>query len=829
MRLGFIAVLGIFFASPSIHANPALMRQHCGQCHGMDEAEGDFKLGALGSIPDRDNLESWLNALDRVRAGDMPPEEDSTLTDADRRNLIAYLRQQLETFDRSEAASKPNHRPRRMNNREFARSVADVLLIEDVGTHLPVDNLIGDARHHGFDTHSATLGFSTFHLEQYIRSVRKIVDATLLSGDRPTAKRYEIAPERILAATTAQNIKRPERAGTAQGFDFLDPKQLAYFQDFEVVPASGWYRISVLTSALDRGLYDAEDTGIYDDDPIQLRIEMGDREFVYDLPDNEVTEIELKEWMAAGSRLKFQHPTDGLRLLGNGNFKFQNRITALYYKKYQPQRYEELTKTFAPASNGRKRGPDDWHNWVDYWQGPRPRLLGATVEGPYYESWPPKRHVALLGENPIIDNARDILEPIAQRAWRRPPRAGELDRILALVEDVHRTDGVVEALKEGIVSILVSPQFLLLNGENLTADERFASKFSYFIHGTIPTSELSEAVAAGEFASHELIVAKLRGLIYDGKAASFQKAFPYAWLELNDINFMAPDPAQFHHYHRKLVSEDMIGEVLHLFRHATEENISVPELLLADYSFVNADLAKVYGLENVPQDSRFRKFNFGDGRRGGLITTGAFLTSTADSLFTSPIHRAIYVMENFLGIHPSPPPGDVEIQEPDVRQAKSIKEILAAHRSDKNCMSCHQLIDPFGYAFENYGPDGSWRDVYTVQDTLLDAEEREPTAPKSRRARPKSSTIAIDASAEFLSGAAYQDIAGYRKLMATPANQNRIVRCFVTKLLTYANGVEPAATDFAEIDQILDISAAHQHRVVETIAAVIDSPLFREP
>ena len=800
-----------------------LMKQHCGKCHLGADAEGEFKLSSLGKVPDNDSLEHWLNSLDRVKAGEMPPEDESKLTDKDRRKLINYLRRQLEQFDHTQPRSKPTSQPRRMNNREFEASIADVLLIEDVGTHLPTDNLLGDSRYHGFDTHAKTLGFSTFHLEQYIRAVRKIVDATILTGSRPQSKRYEVASNEMFAETTNQNTNRPERRGSVDGFDFLDPKRLAYFAPFKHVPKSGWYRIKVRVIALDRGRYDEEDTGMYDGDPIRLRVLMGGRERMIDLVDNEVMEISLDEWMAEGSRLKFQHPTDGLRLLGNGNFKFQNRITAFYFKKYEPDRYSKLVKTFKPARNGRRRQPDDWHNWVDHWMGPRPRLLSAEIEGPIYRNWPPQRQIALIGHEPAIENAEAILRPIAQRAWRRPVRDGELSDILTLVRNVHADSGIVDALKEGIVSILVSPQFLLLNTEDLTQHERFASKFSYLIHGTTPTETLRDLVANGKLDSHASIVAELKNLIREGKAESFQRAFPFAWLELNDINFMAPDPAKYHHYHRKLVSEDMVNEVLHLFRHATQENVPVSELLLSNYSFVNADLAKVYGLDDVPKDSKFRKYVFEDGRRGGLLGSGAFLTSTADSLFTSPIHRAIYVMENFLGIHPTPPPADVEIKEPDVRQAKTIKEILTAHRSDKNCLACHQLIDPFGYAFENYGPDGSWRDVYQIEEAV---EQNAATAKK--RARSKLTEIPIDAGAEFLNGTEYQGIQGYREILASKVNQDRIIRCFVTKLLTYANGVEPNAADFAEIDRIIKVSAAHDHRMVETIAAVIDSPMFRE-
>lgn len=823
MRLILLSV--IVCASQSIAiADQVLMTKHCSQCHSGSDAEGDFNLNALGQSATNENLEYWLNSLDRVKASEMPPKEESKLSASDRHELIKYLQQRLNAFDSQTVDSNPSPRPRRMNNREFEQSIADVLMIEDIGTHLPTDNLLGDSRFHGFDTHGATLGFSNFHLEQYIRSVRKIVDATILEGNQPKSSNYVARGNQILSETTSQNTKRPERRGRKSGFDFLDPKQLAYLEPFKHVTKTGWYQIHIRVIGLDRGRYDAEETGVYDGDPIQLRIVMGDRERIIDLPDNQVHEIELTEWLAAGTRLKFQNPTDGLRLVGNGNFKFQNRITASYYKKYEPENYAKIIKTFTLTRNGKKRHPDDWHNWVDYWMGPRPRILEASVEGPHFETWPPKRQVDLLGENPSIEKAQGILTSIAERAWRRPVRDGELDKTLALVTSVHSDSGTIPALKEGIVSILVSPQFLLLNLEDLTPEQRFASKFSYLVRGTTPSQELQSRVEAGQFSSHQSIVSALKQMIRDGDAKSLQTAFPFAWLELNDINFMAPDPEEYHHYHRKLVSDDMVNEVLHFFRNATEENIPVPELLLANYSFVNADLAKVYGLEDVPQDSKFRKYVFADGRRGGLLGTGAFLTSTADSLFTSPIHRAIYVMENFIGIHPTPPPADVEIKEPDVRQAKTIKEILIAHRSDENCQSCHQLIDPYGYAFENYGPDGSWRDMYTVEENATP----KPTATKSKRLRPKVTQIPIDASAQFLSGAAYKSIEDYRKILADDASQNRIVRCFVTKLLTYANGAEPDKSDFAEINRILEKSKQHEFQIVETVAAVIDSPLFRE-
>lgn len=798
-----------------VHADDAaLLKQHCAKCHNDESAEGDFKLSVLGEQPSEKNFQHWLESLDRVTAGEMPPEDESQLLASDRKKLIGFLKDKIRGF---KADSKSSSKPRRLNNREFENAIRDVLMIEDVGTHLPTDDLIGDALYHGFDTHADTLGFSKFHLEQYIVAVRKIVDATILSGDRPVSRSYSFGSTDIYSKTTSQNTTRPDRAGNKVGFDFRDPRQLAYCSGFATAPKTGYYKIKIRCAGKDRKLYAAKDTGVYHGDPIRLNVLLGGREKSFELPDEEETLLELNEWVAEGSQLRMRYPTDGLRLQGNGNFKFQNRIAGAFVKKNDPALYAKVKESLRPKSSGRRsRAIDSWHHWVEYWRGPRPRIYDVEIEGPFFESWPPKRHVALIGENAKAENALQVLKPIARRAWRRPVRPGELDPIVELVKRKANELGDIEALKEGVVSILVSPQFLLLNREDNSSEVRFATKLNTFMRGTIPDAQSQEWLSKGHLDSFEGVRVAVKYWFDHSQSDSFLREFPYAWLELNDINFMAPDPDYYRHYHRKLVSEDMIGEALQFFRHAVDNNIPIPEFLSADYSFVNADLAQVYGLNDVPQDSRFRKYVFKDGRRGGLLGMGAFLTSTADSLSTSPIHRAVYVMENFMGIHPTPPPADVEITEPDVREAKTIKEILKKHQTDSNCASCHQTIDPFGYAFENFDPSGAWRDEYSVVAVA-----------KKRNRKSKTPSIPIDASSKFRNGTEYRDIVGYRKQLLTEANRDRFVRCFIMKLLTYANGVEPSKTDFVEVEKILAKSAENEYRIVDTIAAVIDSPLFR--
>ncbi|MCO8121276.1 DUF1588 domain-containing protein [Stieleria sp. TO1_6] len=819
-------VLLIAMVVATVSANAAeieLLQQHCGKCHSGDDPEGDFHLDLLGSAVTKQNQQWWQTSMDSVSLGDMPPGEGTDVTDVQRVEIAKFIRKTLLAYEHP-TDSKAHNAPRRLNNREFANSISDALGIEDPGTHFPLGNLLGDTLHEGFDTNGDALGISEYHLEQYIESVRKIIQATVLSGNQTPAKHYNVLADSLRMTSLNQNTNRKEIATrNRDSLEFRDMRLRMYFENFQSVPTTGYYRLKIRATGVDRGYYDSQQTGIYDGDPIRLAIHFGDRVKTYDLPDNDIKEIVLEEWLAEGTRIELSYPTDGLRERGNGNFKFQQAIAHDYIKEHDPELYRHVVNELVPRSKFRSDSPGHWSHWVDYWRGPRPRVYDAEIEGPIYRSWPPERHVALIGDSPIAANAEAILKPIAERAWRRQVRSGELDPIVQLVTMRQPELGDLDAIKEGMVAIFVSPSFLLINPENETPSDRFATKLAFFLSSTIPQQRLRDAIEAGICDRYEGVLELVNGYLAGESGNAFLEEFPHAWLQLDRINFMAPDPDRYPYYHRKSVSDDMIAEAKQFFRHAIETNMPLPELLTANYSFINADLATIYGVKGVPDDSQLRKYVFEDGRRGGLLGMGAFLTLTADSLGTSPIHRAVYVLENFMGIKPSPPPGDVEITEPDVRQAKTIKEILGAHIAQETCASCHRSIDPYGYAFENFDPVGQWRDHYVRMGVEA------PSESKARKKKPNSrqfQSLPIDASATFRNGKNYQDIVGFRQLMKTKANQEQFVRCFIEKLLIYANGAEPE--NAAEVERIVVASAEHDYRIVDTIAAVIDSPLFRE-
>lgn len=820
-----IAILIALVAIPNLaQADLGILKQHCSACHTGPNPEGDFSLHDLRKSPDQKNLAHWVDSLQRVRDGEMPPAEENKMTKQEVAKLQQFLHKQIVLFE--ERVEQPLQTPpRRLNNREFENSVRDVLSLDHIGTHDPLAMLPGDTLHDGFDTHGESLGMSEFHLDQQVTAIRRVLDNVILSGEQPSSQQWTATADQMFVVDTDNRRRGDKTIRRDEGVELKDPENQVYCENFPHTESAGWYRITVKSKALDRHVYSQDKTGIYDDDPLILRMELGSRHVDFPLVEGAMQEFTATHWLAANTPIRFSFQTDGLRLIGNGNFKFQHRIAHDYIKTHDPTLYQRIVKEEVPKAKSRSTQPSHWVHWVPYWQGPRPLLSSVEIEGPFYKSWPPQRQVALVGREPKVANAAAILKPIAQRAWRRDVSDEELAPIIRLVESQSSSLGELGAIREGIVALFVSPSFLMLNSEDVTPEELFAVKFSYLLGSTTPDADLVARVRKGELDSFGAVRDELTRRIANGKADEFLREFPYGWLELDRINFMSPDVDQYPLYEKKRLNEDMVNEVLALFRHVAANNRPLPELLSGDYSFVNADLAKVYGLPEVPSDSVLRKVTFRDGKRGGLLGAAAFLTLTADTLSTSPIHRAVFVMENFMGIHPSPPPADVEILEPDVRSARTIREVLEAHKSDASCAACHLNIDPFGYAFENFDPVGAWRDEYIDVSQPSDADEA--GNPKQRRDRkPSFEAIPIDASSTFVSGAQYKDITEFRELMQSDSSRDRFIRCFVTKVLTYANGIEPE--NFSEVESIAKQSASHDYNTIETLAAIINSPLFRE-
>jgi hypothetical protein len=265
---------------------------------------------------------------------------------------------------------------------------------------------------------------------------------------------------------------------------------------------------------------------------------------------------------------------------------------------------------------------------------------------------------------------------------------------------------------------------------------------------------------------------------------------------------MPPAREEFAKYYSENLETSMRRETQAFFKHLIDENRSILDCIDADYSFINRTLAKLYGIkESVSPDGgeQFRLVRFDDPNRGGLLGQASILTVTANGIETSPVIRGVWLLENILGTPPSPPPDDVPSIDPDVRGAKSMRDLLVKHRDSPACMECHRKIDPLGFAMENFDPIGQWRTHYSKK-------------------------VTIDASGELPSGESFQDLAGLKKVLMQ--RKEFFARMLTEKLVAYACGRKMEPRDRPRIEAICEPLREKGYPMRDLIEAVVTSDLF---
>jgi mono/diheme cytochrome c family protein len=331
-----------------------------------------------------------------------------------------------------------------------------------------------------------------------------------------------------------------------------------------------------------------------------------------------------------------------------------------------------------------------------------------------------------LGELPPLlakvvkpGDAKGTVEQLARRAYRRPVEAKEVDRLLALFEKATRSGAKFEdALKPVFKAVLVSPNFLLRiehdrpKEENAyrVNDHEAAVRLSYFLWSSMPDEELFALADRGELGKPAVYAAQVKRMLADPKARALTETFAEQWLRLKKLPHARPSTEFFPTFTPKL-RQAMHDEVAMLFDALRTDDRPITDLLDCDYTYVNADLAKHYGIVGVT-GPEFRKVKLDDPNRGGLLGTGAVLAMTAHTNRTSPTLRGKYVLDVILGTPPPPPPPGVsQIDEAKTaKEAKTFREKLALHATQANCAGCHAKIDPLGFGLENFDAVGRWRD-----------------------------------------------------------------------------------------------------------------------
>jgi len=287
----------------------------------------------------------------------------------------------------------------------------------------------------------------------------------------------------------------------------------------------------------------------------------------------------------------------------------------------------------------------------------------------------------------------------------------------------------------------------------------------------------------------------------DPRSEEFVDTFVWAWLKFDNTVEMAPDPMKFYEFRRNRINEAMIEESTLFFRHVLEQNLPLTTFLDSDYTFLNANLMRHYGMEGkVDTTAKFQKVSLsGEKKRGGLLGQAAVLTTSANGVDTSPVVRGIWILENLLGTHPKPPPPDVDVPEPDARGNLTIREQYAKHRTVESCNDCHKKIDPLGFALENFDAVGAWRTQYE-------------------------SGHKVDAYGNMPNGKKFTDVDGLKQIMVQ--EPELFTRNLCTKLLTYATGRTMETSDRRVIDKIVNQSVAQKQGLKDMLLSVVTSETF---
>ncbi|MEM7013566.1 MAG: DUF1588 domain-containing protein, partial [Verrucomicrobiota bacterium] len=291
-------------------------------------------------------------------------------------------------------------------------------------------------------------------------------------------------------------------------------------------------------------------------------------------------------------------------------------------------------------------------------------------------------------------------------------------------------------------------------------------------------------------------------MLNDEQAQEFIDSFLWAWLHLDNIVEMAPDPMKFYDYHRHRIDEAMISETQKFFGHMLAENLPVSTFLDSDFTFANAELSRHYDLsKKVDTTVEFQRVSLAASpNRGGLLGQTSVLTASANGVDTSPVVRGIWILENLLGTPPKPPPPDVDVPEPDSRGDLTIREIYAKHRTVESCNDCHKKIDPLGFALENFDAIGGWRTEYENGHN-------------------------VDPSGRMPNGVAFENVAGLKEILV--ADLDLFTRNLTTKLLTYGTGRKMEPGDREEIDRIVAELKQQGGGTRDLMTLLVTSDIFR--
>jgi mono/diheme cytochrome c family protein len=410
----------------------------------------------------------------------------------------------------------------------------------------------------------------------------------------------------------------------------------------------------------------------------------------------------------------------------------------------------------------------------------------VEVTGPLDPAPPTAVQRELFGDAPNRPRdrafAKEIVRKLADRAFRRPAADEEVERLADVVALAQKQGATFErGVQLALTAILSSPYFLYRVETDPTPDApphdltgyETATRLSYFLWSTTPDEELEALAAKDALHDPDAVAAQAKRMLRDARASTLVTNFAAQWLELRRLDVVAPDPDRFPQFDERLRAS-MRRETDLFLEALIRENRPLREFLDADFTFVDERLARHYGIVGVHGDA-MRRVRLPNGARGGLLSQASILTLTSNPTRTSPVKRGKFILTEILGEPPAPPPPGVGTFDESEASAKtaSLRQRLARHRSDPNCIGCHTKMDALGFPLEHFDAIGAWRD-------------RDGPQP-------------VDAVGTLPDGREIDGVAGLR---AALVSDDAFLRCLAEKLLVYALGRAPTAEDRRALDRL---------------------------
>ena len=797
---------------------------HCVQCHGPEKSKGDLRLDTLaGDFDDRTEANAWLEVRTRVNLGEMPPDEEDALAVDAITEISQFVTEGLRQAERRSRGAGGDANIRRLNRREYAQTIEDLLEITFLPGESPLDLLPPDGSAEGFDKVGGALFLDPSLMSSFYQVARRVADVALVEGppDYPTEVmrlEYEdMADSRAIGyLTTRLGLQAVEGGvrlveGQTRSFGML---RYPGRRDNNVAPVSGFYRFTVRASGAPGADGEAPILKLehkHPDDSMRILMEIP-IEAPWDAP-QEYTVVVPRDTLGGELEISMVNAAR-LTMLDMPTIHFNQRNRDLGGKDFaEVIRLAGRKAAEGWSAPGGTIDPDK----LDLTQHPRLFLDYLEVEGPLYDSWPPPSHQSIVFDGPLGDRdpeayAREIFARFLPKAWRRPVESDEIEPIVGLVSsELDAGASFIEALRVGLTAALTSPQFLFL-GESMDGADRasfaLAERLAAFLWGSMPDEALSQAARRGVLAADTELRSQVDRMLADPKRERFVRDFATQWLRVEDILAFTPDPQIYREFDAEL-AKAAIEEPVAFFAEALERDLPLSTFLNSDFVMVNQRLAEHYGFDGV-RGKGFRPMALPrDSERGGLLGMMGVHLAGSDGIRTKPVSRAAYVREVLFNDPPDPPPPNAGEIEPNIEgENLSVRDRLLQHQEIESCAACHRSLDPYGLALENFNVVGSWRDHQDGEDF--------------RRRDPPD----IDASGLLPNGVPFADFFQFRERLL--GQEDRLRRGLAEKLLVYGLGRPISPADDAALIEITDRTRAQGDSLRALIHALVQSSVFRE-